>query len=92
MKGLYGAFYIVNIVFQAIFDLLFYIAVALLLSWLGVTKLGLPTWVYVPAITLGAICGMVAMIRFTVTAMRSLESIEGSQKKKRRKNEDDKKQ
>lgn len=80
MKGFYNAFYVANIVFQAIFDLLFCIGVALLAAWLLVTKLSLPTWVYAPFIIVGAITGTISMIKFILRAMTSLESIERSQK------------
>lgn len=80
MKGFYNVFYMASIVFQAIFDLLFCIGVAVLISWLLVSKLAAPTWIYAPFIIVGAVAGMISMIKFILRAMASLESIERSQK------------
>ncbi len=80
MKGFYNVFYVASIVFQAIFDLLFCIGVAILISWLLVSKLSAPTWIYAPFIIVGAVAGMISMIKFILRAMASLESIERSQK------------
>lgn len=92
MRETYNAFYTINVVMQAIFTLIFDIGLAVLLAWLAVSKLGLPTWVYVPFIIVGVIVGILSMIRFLITAMHSLENIERSQIAKRRKNERNKKQ
>lgn len=80
MMGFYNVFYVASIVFQAIFDLLFCIGVAILISWLLVSKLSAPTWIYAPFIIVGAVAGMISMIKFILRAMASLESIEQSQK------------
>ncbi len=87
MRKMYNAFYVVNIVFQSIFNLLFYIGVSLLVAWIVTEKLGLPNWIYVLFILVGTISGIISMMKFIITAMSSLESIEKSQKSKRKDNE-----
>ena len=87
VKQAYSTFYVINIVFQAIFTLLWQIATALIVGWLLVEKIGAPIWVYVPLILVGVITGLVSMVRFILAAMKSLERIE-EQKRKKKKSED----
>lgn len=87
MRKMYNAFYVVNIVFQSIFNLLFYIGISLLAAWIVTAKFGLPNWIYVPFILIGTISGIISMMKFIMTAMSSLESIEKSQRSKRKNNE-----
>ena len=87
VKQAYSTFYVINIVFQAIFTLLWQIATALIVGWLLVEKIGAPIWVYVPLILVGVVSGLVSMVRFILAAMKSLERIE-EQKRKKKKSED----
>ena len=87
VKQAYSTFYVINIVFQAIFTLLWQIATALIVGWLLVEKIGAPIWVYVPLILVGVLTGLVSMVRFILAAMKSLERIE-EQKRKKKKSED----
>ena len=87
MKQAYSTFYVINIVFQAIFTLLWQIAAALAVGWLFVEKFGAARWTYVPLILAGVITGLVSMVRFILAAMKSLERIE-SQKRKKKKTEE----
>lgn len=84
MKSSYSTFYVVNIVAQAIFTLIWYIFTALVVGWLFTAKFGAPKWLYVPLIIVGVFTGLISMVRFILAAMRSLERIEeqGRQKKK----------
>ena len=68
--------YVINIVFQSIFTLLFQIGAAVLIGWLLTEKAGAPDWVYVPLILLGVGIGLYSMIKFILTAMRGLEATE----------------
>ena len=68
VKVSYSTFYVINIVFQAIFTLLWQIATALIVGWLLVEKIGAPIWVYVPLILVGVITGLVSMVRFILAA------------------------
>lgn len=87
MNKTYSAFYVINVVFQAIFTLLWQIGTALVIGWIFVEKLNAPKWLYVPLILVGVGSGLVSMVRFILAAMRSLESLE-EQKRKKKKSED----
>ena len=82
MKQAYSTFYVVNIVFQSIFTLLWQIALGLFVGWLSVEKLGAPDWLYVPIILIGVVTGLVSMVRFILAAMRSLERLVEEKRKK----------
>ena len=82
MRETYSAIYVINIVFQSIFTLVWSIGLALLVGWGCVSWLSAPDWIYVPLITLGVISGLVSMVRFILTAMRSLDRIEEDGRKK----------
>ena len=84
MKQAYSTFYVINIVFQAIFTLLWQIATALIIGWLLVEKVGAPKWAYVPLILVGVLTGLVSMVRFILAAMRSLERLEEQKRKKKK--------
>lgn len=87
MNKAYSTFYVINIVFQSIFTLLWQIFTALVIGWIFVEKLGAPKWLYVPLILVGVMSGLVSMVRFILAAMRSLERLE-EQKRKKKKSED----
>lgn len=86
MHKTYSAIYVINIVFQSIFTLFMYIGSSLLLAWLLVDKLGLPSWIYAVTTTVGILIGFFSMIKFILTAMNALDHIEKSNKTKRRNN------
>lgn len=87
MRRTYSFIYVVNIVFQAIFTLLFHIGTGLLLSWLLVNKIGLPTFTYAVIIIFAVITGVISMVKFILISMNALDNLEKSHKEKRRKNE-----
>ena len=87
MNKAYSTFYVINIVFQSIFTLLWQIFAALAVGWIFVEKLNAPRWLYVPLILVGVGTGLVSMVRFILAAMRSLERIE-EQKLKKKKSEE----
>lgn len=87
MRGAYSFIYVINVVFQSIFTLLMYIGGGLLVSWLLVEKCGLPDWIYILLIIPSIILGLAAMIRFILSAMHALNSLEKNNKNKRRNNE-----
>ena len=87
MNKAYSTFYVINIVFQSIFTLLWQIFAALAVGWIFVEKLNAPRWLYVPLILVGVGTGLVSMVRFILAAMRSLERIE-EQKLKQKKSEE----
>ena len=87
VKEGYSAFYVINIVFQSIFTLLWQIALGLFVGWIFVTLVGAPEWIYVPLILVGVATGLVSMVRFILTAMKALEHIEEQRRKKKRSEE-----
>ena len=84
VKEGYSAFYVMNIVFQSIFTLVWQIALALFVGWIFVEFVGAPDWAYVPLILLGVGTGLVSMVRFILTAMKSLERLEEQRRKKKK--------
>lgn len=84
MKKGYSTFYVINIVFQSFFTLLWQIATALLVGWIFVRFVNAPEWIYVPLILVGVISGLVSMVKFILAAMRSLDRIEEQRRKKRK--------
>ena len=87
MGKLYSAIYVINIVFQSIFTLGMHIGASILLSWLFVEKLGGPSWLYAIIVIIGIFTGLFSMIRFILSTMKALDSLEKSRKEKWRKNE-----
>ena len=75
-KKLVSAMYILNILFQSLFNLATPILLMLGLSWLLVEKCSAPRWLYAVLGVLGAIVGFVSMIKFIVSACESLERLE----------------
>ena len=82
VREAYGALYVINIVSQAIFTLLWNIGLALLVGWIAVSKLGAPDWTYVPLIIIGVLTGLFAMVKFILAAMRSLDRLEAENRAK----------
>lgn len=81
----YSTFYVINIVFQSIFTLLWQIGAAIFVGWIFVSLVGAPKWLYVPLILLGVGSGLVSMVRFILAAMKSLDRIEEERKAKAKK-------
>ena len=81
--------YAVNIASQALFTLLWQIALGLFLAWQFVEQLGAPDWTYVPLILLGVFTGLVSMVRFILSAMSALDRLEKErdEREKREKSE-----
>ena len=75
-KKLVNTLYILNILSQALITLAFPIGLGFGLSWLLVTKLSAPGWLYAVFITLGALSGFYSMIKFVLSAMASYDRLE----------------
>ncbi len=71
-----SAMYVLNILFQALFNLATPILIMIGLSWLLVEKCGAPAWLYAILGVFGALVGFVSMIKFILGAMSSLERLE----------------
>ena len=84
VKERYSSFYVINIIFQSIFTLLWHIGLGLLVGWLFVRFAGTETWIYVPLILAGVFTGLFSMVRFILAAMKALERIEEDGRKKKK--------
>ena len=82
-KNFVGALYVMNIVFQCILTLITPAVFMLLASWLLVSKLGAPRWLYAILITVGFISGIFSMIKFAISASEGLERLEKERKSKK---------
>ena len=80
----FGALYIINIVSQAIFTLAMPIGIGVLVSYLAVKFVSAPEWIYAPLIVMGAITGMISMIKFVLAAMAGYERLEKEQNEEHR--------
>lgn len=81
-----SAMYVLNILFQSLFNLATPIFLMLGLSWLAVSKWGAPEWLYAILGVVGALVGFVSMIKFILGAMSSLEHLEKEHKESDRQN------
>lgn len=82
-RNLVSALYVINIVFQAIFTLLFPPALLFFINYLCVSYLSFPKWSYAISISLGFIMGLISMIKFAITASEGLERLEKQRKNKK---------
>ena len=75
----------VNILMQAIFSLLFPVALGLGGAHLLVKYASVGSWIYAVLILLGVFSGLVSMVRFILIASRSVVALEEAEKQKNRK-------
>ena len=81
-KRFVSAMYVINIVAQAIFTLITPAALLFFISWLCVSRLGAPEWIYAVAIPLGVISGFISMVKFILAACANLDRLEKQNNKK----------
>ena len=77
---LFSFLYGINILGQAIFTLVTPAALTFLISWLFVSKVGAPGWLYAVLIPIGVIAGLISMVRFVIVATANLERLEKNSK------------
>lgn len=75
-ENFFGALYVINVVAQSLFSLALPIALAILGSWLLTERCAAPQWIYAPLVTVGALVGLVSMVRFAIAASENLERLE----------------
>lgn len=78
-KKIFNALYVINIVAQAFFDLVFPIALMWLFSYLLTEYVGVEGWIYAPMLIIGVFVGLISMVKFILTAMSALERLEREQ-------------
>ena len=84
-KRSFSAVYVVNVVFQSIFTLLFDTGVCVLIAYLLNSYAGVGRWIFVPFVLFGLALGIFSMVKLILSAMRSLERLEESQGDKSKK-------
>ena len=83
-KKFFNALYALNIIGQAIFTLIMPTALGFAIGWLLNSRAGVDGWIYAVTVTLGVVCGFCSMIKFTLSAMHTLQRLEEEQKEKER--------
>ena len=73
---LFSVMYAINIIAQAVFNLLTPAALMFCIAWLFVNKVSAPEWLYAVLIPLGIIAGLVSMVKFVISATSALERLE----------------
>ena len=74
--------YIVNIIFQSVFDLLTPAAIAFFIAWLLDEYTQVGGWIYAVLITPGFLLGFWSMITFILRAFSALEALEKQNREK----------
>lgn len=77
-----NAMYVLNILFQAIFDLLLPIGLGVLGAFLPTKYTEIGGWIWAVLPVLGAFTGLYSMIKFILSAMAGLQRLEKEQKEK----------
>ena len=78
-KKIVYATYTLNIVFHALFTLIFPAALLFFIAYLLVSRAGAPEWLYAPFIVVGFISGFISMIKFVLSAFQNLDRLRESQ-------------
>lgn len=73
--------YLLNIVIQGFWCLLFPIGVAFGIGWLLVNKLSWPTWSMVPLLIVATFMGLFSMCKFLISSSEALERMEAEREK-----------
>lgn len=76
LKNGYSAIYVINILVSSVLTLLIYVGLFVLGAWLLVSRLNVGEWVYVVAVLLGVGLGIISMLKFILTSMKTLERID----------------
>lgn len=103
-RKIYDLTYVLSVVIQGFWSLLFPIGVGLLGGWLLVNKVGAPSWLMIALTTAGVFVGLISMCKFLMSAMTALErrdkeraeaerkrrseEVAGAEAERQRKNED----
>ena len=78
-KKFFNALYVLNIVAQAFFDLVFPVALMWLISYLLTSYAEVESWIFAPMLIVGVLVGLISMVKFILTAMTALERLEREQ-------------
>ena len=78
-KKFISAFYLLNILFQALYSLALPIGIGALAAFLLTEFAFLPSSIWVIALLIGVFIGLYSMVKFILTAMNSLDRLEREQ-------------
>ena len=76
MNRAFNISYLINIVLQSFWCLLFPIGVAFGIGWLMINKLSWPSWVMVPPLILATFMGLYSMCKFLISATDAMDRVE----------------
>lgn len=79
-KKLYNVLYIINIVLQGFWCLVFPVGIGFGIAWLLVEYAHLPRWIFAVGMTFGVFVGLVSMCRFLISATEAMERLERSRR------------
>jgi len=79
-KKIYNAAYLINVIFQAFFNLMLPMAAGFVAGYLLTEKLSFPQWWYAVLLVAGLAVGLFSMIKFLIYALDAFEKIEKAQK------------
>ena len=82
-KRFVNALYVLNILWQALFNLLFPIGLGALGAFLLTKYTEVGGWIWAVLMVLGAFTGLFSMVKFILSAMAGLERLEKEQNEKK---------
>lgn len=83
MNRAFKASYLINMVVQSFWCLLFPIGIALGLGWLMVNKLSWPGWVMAPPLVFAVFIGLYSMCKFLISATQAMDRMDEQREKDR---------
>lgn len=83
MNRAFKASYLINIVIQSFWCLLFPIGIALGLGWLMVNKLSWPSWVMAPPLVFAVFMGLFSMCKFLISATDAMDRMDKQREERR---------
>ena len=79
-----NSLYVLNIIFQAFFTLLFPVGLGALAAYLLTKHAGVDGWIWAVLLVFGVFCGLWSMIKFILSAMTGLERLEKEQEERKK--------
>lgn len=80
-KKFLDAMQLLNIVFQAIYTLLFPVGIGALASFLLTKYASFPSWIWAILLTLGVLMGLYSMVKYILTALKNIEALKKQREK-----------
>ena len=83
MNKAFNFSYLLNMVIQGFWCLLFPIGIAFGIGWLLINKLSCPSWSMIPLVIIATFIGLFSMCRFLVSAADAMERMDKQRQKDR---------